>query len=298
MSTYKCYKLHGVLHILGYLVLTNIIFSFFTKYINIYEIVWLANIFQIVYNLYLIYSLLLLISLKIVIKNDLIIIEGIFSIRKIKIPIEDVQAYFVDDRPINGVRLYGIGSKKFALGRMVIEEIGTTRMFTTCHKIIYLKTKDINFAISPMEIGKIEEVLKKQNVRNEKWEYINNDTTNFHDKKEITLLVALIGIIIVIFTFTPLILDFLKLLPSEMPLSINSKLEVIAFGTGEKFAFKQLIYGIINMGILLCMYFAAYSHVKYDEKTAYMYLYASLIISFTFFILQFIILLNFVGDKI
>jgi hypothetical protein len=65
-------------------------------------------------------------------------------------------------------------------------------------------------------------------------------------------------------------------------------------GTSKQFVSKQLIYGIINMGILLCMFFAAFSHIKYDEKTAYIYIYISLIIAAVFFFMQIRIIFQYI----
>src|SRR3712207_9114827 len=82
----------------------------------------------------------------------------------------------------------------------------------------------------------------------------------------------LVSVIIVIFTVTPLLLYVNGTLPAKMPLSFNAAFNPIRMGTGKQFAFKQAIYGVLNMGILFCMYYAAHFHAKYDKKSAKTYI--------------------------
>ncbi len=76
-------------------------------------------------------------------------------------------------------------------------------------------------------------------------------------------------------------------------MSFNSAFNPIKMGTGKQFAFKQAIYGVLNMAILFCMYYAAHFHAKYDKKSAKTYIYVSLFIAIVFFLMQFKTLANF-----
>ena len=71
-----------------------------------------------------------------------------------------------------------------------------------------------------------------------------------------------------------------------MPLSFNSNFEPARYGTGKQFAFKQMIYGVLNMAILFCMYYASYFYAKYDRKSANKFIYVSFIVSIVFFLFQ------------
>jgi hypothetical protein len=75
-------------------------------------------------------------------------------------------------------------------------------------------------------------------------------------------------------------------IPNEMPLSFNASFEPAKIGTARQFAFKQMTFGVLNMAVLFCMYYAAHFHAKYDKKSANRYIYISLIISAVFFLMQ------------
>jgi len=73
-----------------------------------------------------------------------------------------------------------------------------------------------------------------------------------------------------------------------MPLNFDAKFNPIKIGTGKQFAFTQMIYGVLNMALLFCMYYASYFCAKYDRKSAYKYIYLALIVAMIFLIMQFI----------
>jgi hypothetical protein len=78
-----------------------------------------------------------------------------------------------------------------------------------------------------------------------------------------------------------------------MPMSFDSKFTAIQFGTGKQFAFKQMVYGLFNMAILFCMYYAAYFCAKYDRKSSYKFIYISLILTLALLTIQIKILVTF-----
>lgn len=295
MSTYECKRGNGHLHILAIAITCNIGIFMLLRFIDVYEIVSLIKVFLVLFNVYMLYNAIFILTMKYLIDENNITISGLFGLRKIYIPLEEITSYFISREPISSVKLYGFSSKRFAMGRFVVNKIGTTRMFSTCFNLIYLKTKGINYAISPKNLEVFQNILKQHNIKNGMWEYDYNNNEKLHSKKKLIILIILISVVIFTFTVTPLILFKMGLLPEEMPLTLNAKLIPIVMGSSKQFVFKQLTYGIINMGILLCMFFAAYSHIKYDEKTSYMYIYISFFISVTFFFMQFRILLQFIG---
>lgn len=103
-----------------------------------------------------------------------------------------------------------------------------------------------------------------------------------------------VSIIALALTVIPLILYLKGLIPEDMPLSFNRKFEPVKMGSGKQFAFKQTTYGVLNMAILFCMYYAAYFYAKYDRKSANLYIYLSLIISSAFFLMQLKIVFQFI----
>lgn len=295
MSTYKCKRGEGHLHIVAIAITCNIAIFVLLRFIDVYEIISLIKVLIVLFNVYMFYNIVFILTMKYIFDSENIIVSGFWGLRKIQIPIKDIQSYFISRDPISSVKLYGFSSKKFAIGRFVVNKIGTTRMFATCYNLIYIKTEKINYALSPRNIEVFEEILNNKNVKNETWEYDYNKSEKLHSKTKFVILIILISIIIFVFTITPLVLYKLNLLPEQMPLTLNAKFMPLVIGSSQQFVSKQLTYGLINMGILLCMFFAAYSHIKYDEKTAYVYIYTSFFISITFFVMQFRILFEFIG---
>jgi hypothetical protein len=255
----------------------------------------LIKVFLILADLYGLYYLLLSISLKYSIDDKNLYISGIYGLRKVKVPFKDIQAYNISKEKMNGVRLYGIGNSNFAFGRYDIDKIGTTRMFVTSRKnIIYLRTKDINYAISPEEVERFTCCLKDKQVPILEWKSSNKKEVALHKEKSFMIPFVVVSIITLLLTAIPLILYLKGLIPADMPLSLNGKFEPVKMGSGKQFAFKQMTYGVLNMAILFCMYYAAHFYAKYDRKSANLYIYLSLIISLAFFLMQLKIVFQFI----
>lgn len=287
MKAYNNRKGIGASIILSYTILINVGIVLVTKLIDLYVILSLIKIFLIVVNLYGFYYLFLIFTLKYLLDEENLYIVGFWGLKKIKIPFESIEGYEDSKDIIHGVKLSGVGKNKFALGRFVVDKIGTTRMFVTSSKgVIYLKTSEINYAISPEQIEKFKNLLEERGVRVLQWEYKSNKVVSLHKEKGFMIPFILVSIIIVLFTLTPFILYLKQMLPAKMPINFNAKFEAVKMGTGKQFAFKQMIYGVLNMAILFCMYYAAHFHAKYDKKSANRYIYVSLIISVVFFLMQ------------
>ncbi|MCY6354871.1 PH domain-containing protein [Clostridium sp. ZS2-4] len=287
MKAYNNRKGLGASIILSCTILINIGIVLVTKLIDLYVILSLIKIFLILVNLYGIYYLLLTFTLKYLADEENLYIIGFWGLKKIKIPFKSIEGYRDSKGIIHGVKLSGVGKNNFALGRFVVDKIGTTRMFVTSSKeVIYLKTSEINYAISPEQIEEFKNLLEERGVRFLEWEYKPNKMVSLHKEKGFMIPFLLVSVIIVVFTLTPFILYLKQMLPAEMPINFNAKFEAVKMGTGKQFAFKQMTYGVLNMAILLCMYYAAHFHAKYDKKSANRYIYVSLVISAVFFLMQ------------
>ncbi|MCY6371802.1 PH domain-containing protein [Clostridium ganghwense] len=295
MKAYKNKKGKGVYSILSYIITVNLCTLLLINLIDIYVILSLIKVFLILANVYGIYYLFLNFTLKYLLDDENLYIVGLWGLKKIIIPFSSIEGYKCSKDIIHGVKLSGIGRNNFALGRFVVDKIGTTRMFVTCSKgVIYLKTEDVNYAISPENTEEFKKLLEKKGSEYLDWEYKPNKELSLHKEKEFMLPFILVSVIIVIFTLTPFILYLKQMLPAEMPINFNAKFEAVKMGTGKQFAFKQMTYGVLNMAILFCMYYAAHFHAKYDKKSAHRYIYASLIISSAFFLMQIKTLLQFI----
>jgi Protein of unknown function (DUF2679). len=261
---------------------------------NSYEISSLLKVVLIVFNIYQIYYLTIYTSLNYSIDNENLYINRTLGIKKVKIPFSEIEGYTKAKGHIRGVKLSGYGKNHFAIGRAIIDKIGIAYMFvTSTDNVIYLKTSDINYGLSPEDFDKFEKELNKKGVSPLTWEYKVNRNIHLHKDKKFLIPLIIVAIVTLIITLNPMVLYLYNKLPSMMPLNFNSQFVAVKFGTGKQFAFKQAIYGVLNMAILFCMYYASYFCAKYDRKSAYKFIYVSLIISLVFLIMQFRILVTF-----
>ena len=274
--------------------LYNILILILLKFTNSYIVASLLKLILVSCNIYRIYYILLYSSLKCTIDDENFAIYAIGSLKKVILPLNQIQGYTVSSGTIKGIKLNGIASNTFAMGRFVIDKIGISRMFVTDNKkVFYLKTEHMNYAVSPVDYEKFEGALINHNVNRVEWKYKVSNSYNLHKDKHFIIPLMLVSIITLILTLNPLILYLKDMIPNNMPLNFDAKFNPIKMGTGKQFAFTQMIYGVLNMALLFCMYYASYFCAKYDRKSAYKFIYLSLIVAMIFLIMQFKILINF-----
>jgi len=283
---------------LGFLLLMtalyNILILILLKFTNSYIVASLLKIILVSCNTYQIYYILLYSSLKCTIDDQNLGIYAIGSLKKVILPLNQIEGYTMSSGTIKGIKLNGIAASNFAMGRFVIDKIGISRMFVTDNKkIFYLKTQHMNYAISPVDYEKFEEALVYHNVNRVEWKCKVNNSYNLHKDKHFIIPLMIVSIIIIILTLNPFILYLKHMIPDTMPLNFDANFNQIKMGTGKQFAFTQMIYGVLNMALLFCMYYASYFTAKYDRKSAYKFIYLSLIVAMIFLIMQFKILINF-----
>jgi len=283
---------------LGFMLLTtalyNILILIILRFTNSYVISNLLKLLLVSCNIYQVYYMLLFKSLKCTINKDNLKIYAIWSFKKVILPFSEIEGYATSSGTIKGVRLYGISTNNFAMGRFVIDRFGISRMFVTDNKnIFYIKTEHMNYAISPMDYKKFEEALIDNGIHEVEWKCKVNNSYNLHKDKHFIIPLIAVSIIIIVLTLNPFILYLKHGIPDVMPLIFDAKFKPIKIGTGQQFAFTQMIYGVLNMALLFCMYYASYFCAKYDRKSSYKYIYISLIVAMIFLIMQFKILINF-----
>ncbi|MBU3128472.1 PH domain-containing protein [Clostridium tagluense] len=274
--------------------LYNILILILLKFTDSYIVASLLKLILVSCNIYQVYYMLLYSSLKCTIDDQNIGIYAIGSLKKIVLPLNQIEGYTVSSGIIKGIKLNGIAISNFAMGRFVIDQIGISRMFVTNNKkIFYLKTEHMNYAISPVDYEKFEKALADHNVSRVEWKYKVNNSYNLHKDKHFILPLMVVSVLTLILTLNPFILYLKHMIPNTMPLNFDANFNPIKMGTGKQFAFTQMIYGVLNMALLFCMYYASYFSAKYDRKSAYKFIYMSLIVSMIFLIIQFKILINF-----
>jgi hypothetical protein len=294
MDSYISKHGRGLGFILLMTALYNILILILLQINNSYIVGNLLGIILWACNIYGVYYMILYSTIKCTIDDKNLTIYSVRIFKKITIPLNKVEGYNTSTGEIKGVRLYGISSNSFAMGRFVIDKIGIARMFVTDNKkIFYIKTKRMNYAVSPKDDKKFEENLINNNIQLAEWESKVNNSYNLHKDKHFILPLIGVSITILILTLNPFILYLKDSIPNVMPLSFDAKFHPIKMGTGQQFAFTQMIYGVLNMVLLFCMYYASYFCAKYDRKSAYKYIYLSLIVAIIFLIMQFKILINF-----
>lgn len=288
MQLYKTNRGNGFYYIFSYLALVDMALVFIILYLNSYVLLSILKITFVVVNLHFIYYCVQCITLKYAIDDKAVYIRRFGSIKTITIPLKDIEGYKIEEGRINGTRLSGFAKNTFAFGRNVISKIGTTRMFVTSSKhIIYLKQSEINYGISPEKYEEFEKQLISRNIEKVEWEHHYNKVSGLYKDKRFKIPFLIVSVIVLFITFFPFILYLTNNLPSpNMPLNFDARFNVVQSGSGKQFAINQMIYGVLNMIVLFCMYYASYFHAKYDKKSANRYLYASLIIAIIFLVLQ------------
>lgn len=291
MDSYKASNGIGLLFISGFTLLFDGFLIILLNMSNVYEFNYLLKVLLVAFNIYQIYYLLTIVTLKYYIDDDGLYIQALCGLKKISIPFLSIEKYNKSSGDIKGVRLLGYGNKFFALGKFIIEKIGTTYMYVTSNKeILYIKTSDVNYAISPVNIEKFHSEFTERGIGCCEWEFNVNEEASPREERKFKVLFSLSSIVIMILTITPLILYMKNKLPAQMPLKFDGYFKALKYGTAKEFVFKQMTYGALNMAILFCMYYASYFSAKYDRKSAYYFIYFSLIIALVFLIIQFRIL--------
>lgn len=287
MKSYKAAKSRGIGYVLLLTLIYNAFIIFLLFYINSYVLSSLLKAIIIIFNIYQLYYILLNISLNYIFYDNEIIISGIFGLKKIHIPLDSIRAYGKYSGNIKGIQLYGYGKNKFAFGKSFIDKIGFTDMFVPASdNILYLKTDDMVYGIAPDKCNEFESSLISRSIENKPWVYKVNKNINFHNDKKFMIPFLLDSIIILYITLNPFILYLFDKLPEKMPLKFDAAFNAIKFGTGKQFAFKQMVFGLLNMALLFCMYYASYIYARYDKKSAYKFIYISMIVAVLFLIMQ------------
>ncbi|MEW8956770.1 PH domain-containing protein [Clostridium sp.] len=287
MDIYKPRVGVGLLFIIISIIVVNLFILFIGSFMNSYVIITLLKVFMIVFTVYCIYYLFILLSLKYIIKDNEIEIDSLFSLKKEVIPFKNILGYSNHKRSIKGIKLSGIGNNFFCVGRSIIDKVGLTYLYVTSSKdIIYIKTKDISFGISPENVEKFKQILVSKNIKEKEFQVEKARNNKLFKEKKFFIPFIIATIIIIFLTVNPFILYLNKDLPITMPLNFNEAFMAIEYGTAKQFVFRQMTYGVLNMVVLVCMYYGAYFSSKYDKKSAYKYMYISIILAAAFAIMQ------------
>ena len=295
MKKFNALKGDGLIYIVGETLLYNIAIMALIFLVNSYELSNILKLTFLVVNLYQFYYIFMYTSLYYSVNDSFICINSIFKFKNERIPFEDIKCYVRKSGAIKGIRLCGYGKDHFALGKSIIDKVGIVKMFSTSSKkdIIYFETDDMSFGISPEDVEGFENILKEKNIPIMQCHQTKSKTVNLYKDKRFFIPFILVTIAIVILTLNPFILYLRNMLPDKIPLSFDARFNPIKFGTGKQFAFKQMVYGALNMAILFCMHYVSYFYAKYDKKIAYKYIYISLASALLFLVMQIQILMKF-----
>lgn len=238
-------------------------------------------------DLYQFYYLFTRLTLSYVIDDENLNIISFLGLRKVVLPFERIAGYTKFSGNIRGVRLSGYGSSTSAIGRAVIDKIGTTYMYVTSSRdIVYLKTDDLNYGLSPEDAAGFTGALNSGGISEISMDYRPSKSVRLYKDKVFTVIFSAAAFIIICMIINPIILYLTDQLPAIMPLSFSAGYKPVQFGTGKQFAVSQMMYGFLNMAVLLCMYYASYFISKYDRKSAYKFICVPLVVSIIFFAMQ------------
>jgi len=238
-------------------------------------------------NLYQFYYLLIGLTLSYVVEDGELKIVSLLGLKKVVLPFDQIKGYTKFSGNIRGVRLSGYGRNTSAMGRAVIEKIGTTYMFVTSSKdVLYLKTDDINYGLSPEDAAGFIGELNSGGISEISMDYRPSKSVRLYKDKLFTVIFSAAAFVTISMIINPVILYLTDQLPAIMPLSFNAAYKPVQFGTGKQFAINQMMYGFLNMAVLLLMYYASYFISKYDRKSAYKFICVPLVVSIIFFAMQ------------
>ena len=294
MEDFKLIKGKEYLELVGITIFVDILLLVIAYFAGTYELLTVVRIVLLIFNCYQLYYILLYFTLTFQVDDHKLYINGSWGIKSIAIPFEDIEQYFITSRPIKGIRLSGYVSNNLAIGKTVIDKIGTTSMFVTSNKnVTYLKTTYGNFALSPDDIDKFEEIMRDNKILMAEWEHNYKKYPGINKEKKFIILLSIASVIIIALTINPCLWYLRGKIPANPPLTFNGNFIPVKIGTPKQFLFKQVSYGVLNMGVLFCMYYAAYFCGKYDKKTAYKFIYVVIILASVFLLMQLRILYNF-----
>ena len=287
MKKYTPRKGAGAIYIFTTTMLLNIVLFIVLSFVDVFEISLLLKTLLIFVNIYQIYYLLLFLTMKYIIEEDNLKIVCFFGMKKVVIPSGQMGGYMNFSGKIRGARLSGYATNYFAVGRAYVENAGITYMYVTSSKqVVYIKTKEMCYGLSPADLAGFLESLEDMEIHETSWKYVPYKGIRLFKDKKFTAIFAAASIVILIMTLNPIMLYVTNQLPDIMPLSFNAKYVPLLMGTSRQFAFQQMSYGFMNMAVLLCMFYASYFISRYDRKTAYKFISLPLVVSVIFLIMQ------------
>jgi hypothetical protein len=278
----------AILDIIIFLLIGEGILFLLNTIVNSYIEATLFYVISAVFSLYCIYYILLDISLKYYVIDSGVEIKGLWGLKRVFIPFSNVDGYVIEKEDIKGFRLSGLGRHKYCFGRCVVENVGVAHMFVTSSKeVFYIHTDEISYGISPDDIGEFKKVFQLRGFKEKQFKVKKNKNVDLFKERSFFIPFIIVSLIVVFIILNPFILYLTQKLPNDnMPLAFDSTFTPILYGTAKQFAFKQMIYGAMNMLVLFCMYYAAYFCAKYDRRSAYKYIYISLLVAVTFLVVQ------------
>ena len=293
MNCFNAKRGKASLELISYLILGDVLMLIILELISGYIESSIVKFVMTVFTIWCLYYIFLDLTLKYIFYNDRVVISSFGGMKKIEVAISDINGLLVRDGEIDGFKLSGVGKERFAFGRMVVKGVGATRAFiTSANKVLYIHTENFSYGISPDDIDTVLTILFDKNIPIQEFETKVNNRELFKDKKFLTPFI-ITTIIISVMILIPFILYLTGGLPDKMPLSFDTMFNVVTMGTGKEFAVKQMISGICNIIIVICMYYTSYFAAKYDRKVAVRFMYMALVISLLFEFIQIQVLINY-----
>lgn len=240
-----------ILIMLGLLLFDLIIFALFSISTSM-SIKGLLVFLFLLLNIYGTYILVLLMTLKFRLTEQQFTISGAFDIKKIQIPLSEIQSW---SRRITLLENVGtnLHTARFALGKGLDSNGESADLFiTSSKKAVFLKTNQGNYGISPEEADAFVDQLKElgipQRTGTER-AYLNTD--NNEGRAPMNQLTRYCILLTVILLVLPVVMYFLNLLPEWVPTSMNQYITQKAYL--ESVIFRGLLalvtimvtYGII-----------------------------------------------------
>lgn len=298
MEIFRPAKGKGLIFLCLFTAIFDVAIFILIKLSNTYELSGALTLLMILFTIFALYYIIEDISLKYELTKEALVINRFWGIRKVTIPINEIRAFRlhdIKDGNVNGVRISGCFVKSVEFGKTMIDKMGTTYNFVTNNsRIIFINTDQMNYCISPKESNKFIDKISMYGIKSNEFTDVGLRSEKLYKEKKYIALIIVCAILLIFVPSIPIVLYLRGKLPALMPLSFDKNFIAVKYGTAKQFVFKQIIYGVLNMAVFFCFYFASYFYQKYDKKTAYTYIYIGALICISIMLFQLKILYTFI----
>ncbi len=200
-------------------------------------------------NAFGLYLIRLIITLKYILTDQELIITGTLNLRKIKIPVSDIESW---SRKITLLDTSGLGlsTARFAIGKGLDNNGDQAELLiTSSKKVIYLKTKNGNYGISPEKADEFIAQLKALDIPQQSGSerrYLQQDQNRSRSNLNQIMLYCIL--LMAILLLIPVVMYFTGLMPQLV------RTAAVSYMTRKAYLEAVFTRGLIALVVMLVSY--------------------------------------------